>query len=136
MIIQLMTLIILDQNGRESSLPIEDLFLHIEGDLQLDQKDLRDGILVLLADLLPVIEVHLVDVLTLHLKDGDGHLRPEVVHPVRQGATGLHLGGLLGEFIEVLLEDVLLPRDVHLGEHTLLSEDLPLVVDAAAAALL
>lgn len=131
-----MILIMLDQRGRESSLPIEDLFLHNEEDLQLDQKDLLDSILVLLVDLLPVIEVHLVDVLTLHLKDGDGHLRREVVHPLRQGATDLRLGALLGEFIEVLLEDVLHPRDVHLGEHTLLSEDLPLVVDAAAAALL
>lgn len=113
----------------------ENLYLHIEGDLQLDEEDLLEESPILLPVVLQfVVEILLIDVLTLHLQDGDLHLHQEEgVHPLHRGVTGHHLGlflfcfillwwmglfelflttfligALLEEFVEVLFEDVLL----------------------------
>lgn len=72
----------------------ENLSLHIEGDLQLDEEDLLDESPTLLpVGLLFVVEILLIDVLTLHLQDGGLHLHQEEgVHPLHQGVSDHHLG--------------------------------------------
>nr|GME02843.1 hypothetical protein Iba_scaffold156.2CG0860 [Ipomoea batatas] len=137
LIMSLMMLIKMVQSGSENPLLAENLSLHIEGDLQLDEEDLLDEIPTLLpVGLLFVVEILLIDVLTLHLQDGGLHLHQEEgVHPLHQGVSDHHLGGLLEESVEVLFEGVLPlhpQEDVHPGEHVVLPEGLPLVADVAA----